>query len=92
MLAGVLQPLDHLPLDGGSHSLGGGGSDVVSCSLQHVLAAGIARAGGTLLGGLHHVGSGVSQGLGGGQQALLTMGEMDKLARGLIKLVNIIAV
>ena len=88
MLARVLQPLDHLALDGGAHGLGGRGADVVRGSLQLLLAGLIVGAGGAPLGGLHHVGRGVGESLGGGEQALLWRDIAVRNRTELIKFVN----
>ena len=71
VLGAVLQPLHHLPLNGRTHGLGRRGPQLVRGPLELVLAGRVARRAGALLGRLHHLGGGVRQCLGGGQQAFL---------------------
>ena len=69
-------------LDGCSDGLGGGGAQAVSRLSQRVLAARVAGGGGAELGRLDHVRSGVRQGLGCRQEALLQEREGEEVVKG----------
>ena len=71
VLGAVLQPLHHLPLDGRAHGLSRRGPQLVRGPFELVLAGRVAGRAGALLGSLHHLGGGIRQCLGGGQQAFL---------------------